>query len=214
MTRNKTKKINELYELPNVLVVPEGMKDNWNEKFFKNNHPIIIELGCGKGEYTINLAKEFPNINFIGIDIKGARLWKGAKNAIAIQLKNVAFLRILIERIDEYFGEDEISEIWIPFPDPYPKPCKYRKRLVSPRFLNLYKKILKKDGIIHLKTDNGMLYEYALETLENENHLILENTDDLYNSAIQNSYNTIPTYFEQIFREQGATIKYIRFQLH
>jgi tRNA (guanine-N7-)-methyltransferase len=213
MTRHKTKKFAELLTFNNVLNEPQDIKGNWNKKYFQNENPVVLELGCGKGEYTLALAKEFPGMNFIGVDIKGARLWKGAKNAIEMNLLNVAFLKILIERIEDFFEQGEVTEIWIPFPDPYPKPCKYKKRLVSPRYLCLYRKILKPGGNIHFKTDNEGLYHYAVETLKTENSTILEYTNDLYNSSLQNPYNTIPTYFEGIFKDQGASIKYIRFRL-
>ena len=213
MARQKQRKFAELATLPNFYNAPEQMQGNWRELCFKNTHPIILELGCGKGEYTNNLGAKFPDKNFIGIDLKGVRLWRGAKDAIDRKLSNVAFLQINIDKINEYFGFDEVAEIWIPFPDPYPKPCKWKKRLVSSLFLNRYKFILKKEGIIHFKTDNTPLFEFAKDTLKEEGHRILQITDNLHESDILDEYNGIPTYFERLFREKGEAIKYIQFRL-
>lgn len=213
MARHKQRKFTELATLPNFFKLPEHIKGKWNADCFKNDKEIILELGCGKGEYTNKLGAEFPNKNFIGIDLKGARLWRAAKNAMANNLSNVAFLQINIDNIVDYIDYEEISEIWIPFPDPYPKPSKWKKRLVSSYYLNKYKDILKKDGILHFKTDNTGLFEFAKETLESEKHQILQITDDLHESDILNEYNGIPTYFEGLFREKGEKIKYIQFSL-
>lgn len=213
MARHKQKKFEELATLPNFHKEAEVLRGKWNSNCFKANKPIILELGCGKGEYTNNLGVKFPDKNFIGIDLKGVRLWRGAKDAIDRKLDNVAFLQINIDRIVDYFEVDEVDEIWIPFPDPYPKPCKWKKRLISSYYLDKYKDILKKDGIIHFKTDNTALFEFAKETLESENHRILQITDNLHESAILNEYNGIPSYFEGLFREKGEKIKYIQFRL-
>jgi tRNA (guanine-N7-)-methyltransferase len=213
VSRKKTPRINEFKTLPNALVSPVNMKGNWSTHF-GNNHPISVELGCGKGEYTNRLGKEFPDRNFIGIDLKGARLWRGAKNAIADGLNNVRFLLINIGNILDYFDSNEVSELYIPFPDPFPKPCKHKKRLVSERFMILYKNILIPEGIVHFKTDNTDLYNYTLSVIDQGGHKIIVNTDDLYHSDLIDLYNSIPTYFEQVFIEQGMNIKYIRFSLN
>jgi tRNA (guanine-N7-)-methyltransferase len=213
MARHKQRKFAELETLPNFYKLPENMKGKWHVACFKNTNPIILELGCGKGEYTNHLGMKFPDKNFIGIDLKGVRLWRAAKNAIDNQLQNVAFLQINIDNIQEYFSEGEIDELWIPFPDPYPKPSKWKKRLISSNYLNKYKPLLKKEATIYFKTDNTGLFEFAKETLEKEEHRILEITDNLHESSILNEYNSIPTYFESLFREKGESIKYIKFQL-
>lgn len=213
MSRRKKPKLAEIKIMPNVFEDPTGKKGNWNSNYFKNNNPIVLELGCGKGEYTTNLAQKFLEKNFIGIDIKGARIWKGAKISLQNEIKNVGFLKILIEKIEDHFEENEVSEIWIPFPDPYPKPSKFKKRLISPKYLNYYKNILQTKGFIHFKTDNDGLYEYAMETLKSEGHNIIEYTNNLYQSNITNEFNTIRTYYENKFLEEGKTIKYIKFQL-
>lgn len=188
-------------------------RGKWSRECFDNDQPLVLELGCGKGEYSIALSKSFPERNFIGIDLKGVRLWRAAKDAAEAGLKNVVFLQIAIEKIEESFAPDEVSEIWIPFPDPYPKPCKAKKRLISPKYLDFYKNILVKNGLIHFKTDNDGLYNFAVEVLEKEGHYISAVTDDLYHSEIQDKFNSIPSYFESIFLSQGKTIKYIRFML-
>jgi tRNA (guanine-N7-)-methyltransferase len=213
MSRKKTPRIAEFKTLPNALLSPENMKGKWNEHF-GNNHPISLELGCGKGEYTNRLGKEFPEHNFIGIDLKGARLWRGAKNALAADLNNVRFLLINIGNILDYFAPDEVAEIFIPFPDPFPKLSKHKKRLVSEKFMNMYKIILKAEGLVHIKTDNSDLYNYTLSVIEAGGHKIIINTTDLYHSEFVDLFNSIPSYFEQIFIEQGLKIKYIRFSLN
>jgi tRNA (guanine-N7-)-methyltransferase len=189
-------------------------KGRWSSDFFKNNLPIILELGCGKGEYTIGLAEKKPDFNFIGFDIKGARLWRGLINASEKNLKNVAFVRSKIELINEYFSKDEISEIWITFPDPQPQKSRTRKRLTSPYFLNRYKQILKDDGLIHLKTDSDLLYKYTLELLLNESHPVYYHTDDLYATSEILEVKQIQTFYEKIWLSEGLTIKYIRFGLN
>jgi tRNA (guanine-N7-)-methyltransferase len=213
MSRHKTRKLAEIKSMANVFEDARHFRGKWKQECFGNDNPIVLELGCGKGEYSIALAKKFPGKNFIGIDIKGARLWRAAKDANACGSNNVVFLKALIEQIEDYFSISEVTEIWIPFPDPYPKPSKSKKRLISSKFLNFYSKILIPDGIIHFKTDNEKLYEYALNTLKAEGHLISSATEDLYNSGDLNEYNSIPSYFETLFLEQGKTIRYIRFSL-
>ncbi len=220
MTKRKLQRFAENELAPNVFQPPNvyppvdhEMKGRWNEKIFKNDHPLILELGCGRGEYTVNLAEMFPRNNYIGIDFKGARLWKGAKTAIENDMNHVAFLRIEIERIENYFAIDEVSEIWITFPDPHPQLSRERKRLTSPRFLSMYKNILKQGGIIHLKTDNADLYEYALGIVNENNYSVLASTNDLYNSDLHDEVMGIKTTYEKIFLKQGFKICYLKFIL-
>jgi tRNA (guanine-N7-)-methyltransferase len=165
------------------------LKGNWNHNFFRNNNPLVLELGCGKGEYTTGLAKHFPDKNFIGIDIKGARIWKGARQIFDEQIKNAGFLRTRIDLIESFFQENEVSEIWITFPDPQLR--KARKRLTAPLFLNRYRKFLLPRGIIHLKTDSRELYEYTLETLRYNQCEIVVHTNDLYSNFLSEDFLTI-----------------------
>jgi tRNA (guanine-N7-)-methyltransferase len=185
-------------------------KGHWSG-FFGNNNPIILELGCGKGEYTTALAAQHPENNYIGIDIKGARLWRGAKTTVLNNYPNVAFLRMRIDMILCAFELQEISGIWITFPDP--QPHKARKRLTSPMFLERYKKLLKPDSIIHLKTDNTGFFDYTLSTIASEGHHLLMHTFDLYNSNLQEDVMLTRTHYEKIFLAQGVPIKYLRFKL-
>lgn len=188
------------------------MKGKWNEQFFKNDHPIVLELGCGKGEYTVGLGEKYPGKNFIGIDIKGARMWRGCKTSNENQMANVAFLRTHIQFINNFFAENEISEIWVTFPDPQLQ--KVNKRLTSPRFLGYYKKILKPDGIIHLKTDSQELYDYTLnEVIIPEKHKLIHHFDDLYGSDFKDDVIGIQTFYESMFLQQGKKITYLQFQL-
>ncbi|MFQ6113362.1 MAG: tRNA (guanosine(46)-N7)-methyltransferase TrmB, partial [bacterium] len=180
----------------------------------KNEHPITLELACGKGEYTVCLVQKFPQRNFIGVDIKGARLWKGAKAALEQNLKNVAFLRIRIEEVTDFFTKNEVDEIWITFPDPYPKKSKANKRLSSPRFLNLYREILRTDGLIHLKTDDADLFNYTLETINAERCIIHEKIEDLNNHSTNDELLGIKTTYEQKYLEAGRTIRYLSFSLN
>lgn len=193
------------------------LKGYWREKVFKNNNPIVLELGCGKGEYSVGLAEAFPEKNFIGVDIKGARFWFGAKEAIEKNRDNVCFLRTQIELIDCFFAENEIDEIWITFPDPQIKYRRTKHRLTNPVFLDKYKKILKKNGVIHLKTDSEYLHGYTLGLLQGLGHNILTAHHDIY-GAPEYTPDTpllreIQTYYEQLFSEKGKTITYIKFSL-
>jgi tRNA (guanine-N7-)-methyltransferase len=186
-------------------------KGTWKQSCFGNDNPLVLELGCGKGEYTVGLAASFPDKNFVGVDIKGARIWKGARKALLEELSNVRFLRTRIELIDSFFGSNEVDEIWLTFPDPQLK--KPRKRLSSPRFLNTYKLFLKNKGLIHLKTDNKELFEYTLG-LAIQNHLeILIQTSDLYGSNMAGETLHIKTFYEQQFLAQGLKIHYLCFAL-
>jgi len=187
-----------------------NMKGCWHE-YFGNDHPITLELGCGKGEYTVALAARYPENNYIGIDIKGARLWRGAKTTAERQSTNVAFLRTRIDMILDAFAPEEISGIWITFPDP--QPAKARKRLTSPMFLNRYKTLLKPGSIIHLKTDNRAFFDFTLQTIQEEGHQLLMHTFDLYNSNLQEDVMLTQTHYEKIFLGQGIPINYLRFIL-
>ena len=219
MGKNKLKKFAEMETFDNVFQYPfavverEGfpLKGNWIRDFFKNDNPIVLELGCGKGEYAVGLARRFPGKNYIGVDIKGARMWTGAKAAVKEGISNVAFLRTNIELIDRFFEAGEVSEIWITFPDPQMK--KVRKRLTSTRFLELYRNILVADGIVHLKTDSPFLYTYT-DALVKLNELPTEiNTADLYHSDVVDDILEIKTFYEQQWLDRGLTIKYIKFHL-
>lgn len=195
--------------------VPFDMKGLWREKYFHNNNPIVLELGCGKGEYTVGLAKLFPNVNFIGVDIKGSRMWTGAKLALEQGLPNVAFLRTSIEIIDRFFDKDEVQEIWLTFSDPQMK--NPRKRLTSTFFMERYRRFLVDNGIIHLKTDSNFLFTYTKYMVDG-NHLPIDfSTEDLYHDTpaiLQGSpILTIQTYYENMWMERGLNIRYMRFHL-
>ena len=195
--------------------VPFDMQGHWHEQYFHNDNPIVLELGCGKGEYTVGLAKLFPDVNFIGVDIKGARMWTGATQALNEGLKNVAFLRTNIEVIDRFFSQDEVSEIWLTFSDPQMK--NPRKRLTSTWFLNRYRKFLTDGGFIHLKTDSNFLFTYTTYLVE-KNHLpLLERTEDLYHSShlspLTSHLLSIQTYYESMWIARGLNIKYMKFRL-
>ena len=187
-------------------------KGQWHNEVFLNSNPIILELGCGKGEYTIGLAQRFPEKNFIGVDLKGARLWTGSSVALEKKMKNVFFLRTRIEFLDAMFDAGEVSEIWITFPDP--QLHKQRKRLTSASFLNMYQKILAPNGNIHLKTDSIELHEFTLQMIELNNLPCSYATNDLYNSDANDDIRSIKTYYENRFLEMGKRITYIRFQLN
>ena len=198
--------------------VPFEMQGHWHEQYFHNNNPIVLELGCGKGEYTVGLAKRYPHMNFIGVDIKGARMWTGATQAIKEGMKNVAFLRTNIEIIDRFFAPDEVQEIWLTFSDPQMK--NPRKRLTSTFFMNRYRRFLIDKGIIHLKTDSNFLFTYTTYMVE-KNHLpLVLSTSDLYAENSENSdyseYSeaaSIQTYYEQMWIDRGLNIKYMKFHL-
>ena len=190
-------------------------KGNWNSLYFKNNNPIIIELGCGRGEYTVNLAKLNPDKNYIGIDIKGARFWRGAKTSIDEKLDNVVFLRTQIELINLVFGKDEVDEIWLTFPDPQIKYQRTKHRLTNPFFMNLYKKILKNKGIVHLKTDSEFLHGYTLGILKSFSiNLIFSNHDIYKNNNAPSEVINIKTHYEKLFLESNKNISYLSFTFH
>lgn len=214
MTRSKLQKFADLDTFVNTFQITSGLKGRWHQHYFQNDHPITLELGCGKGEYSLYLAKRFPKRNFVGVDIKGSRIWNGAKKALQENLTNIAFLRTRIENLAEEFGMSEVETIWIPFPDPYPKRSKAKKRLTSPRFLKLYEQILTPSGKIHMKTDDPNLYRFTLATLKRENHTIVEYHPDLYKVNNPTVECTIRTLFEKKQTRAGHTIKYICFQIN
>lgn len=190
-----------------------GLKGNWRKKFFNNENPLVLELGCGKGEYSVNLAKAFPNSNFLGIDIKGARFWRGAKTALEENLTNVGFLRTQIELVDHIFEESEVDEIWITFPDPQIKYKRTKHRLTNPEFLLKYKKILKSGGIVHLKTDSEFMHGYTLGLLSGLGELIEYANHDVYgNHGAPKEVTEIQTFYEKQYLEEEKRITYVRFR--
>ena len=188
------------------------LKGKWHQEVFKNENAIVLELACGKGDYTIALARRFPEQNFIGIDIKGPRMWRGAKTALEEGLNNVAFLRIQIARINLFFEANEVSGIWITFPDPFLKIRQHKNRLTAPGFLEMYKKICAPEAVIHLKTDNTPLFNYTLETLNKTGCTIHDVVNDVYKEQPDNDLLTIKTFYEKQHLEAGLTIKYLSFQ--
>ncbi len=188
----------------------------WGERYFRNANPIVLEIGCGKGEYTIGLGKNYPQINFIGIDIKGDRIWKGASDALNAGLLNIAFLRVQAEMISDYFDENEVSAIWLTFPDPYERHLKAKKRLTSPQFLKRYQGILQPGSPIHLKTDNTGLFEYTLSVIDKHHHKLLNHSRNLYHDPVINEplLRDIQTYYERIFLKEGKPIHYVKFSLN
>ena len=223
MGKGKLQKFAEMETFRNVFQypysvigsVPFEMKGRWRDEYFHNQNPIVLELGCGKGEYTVGLARMFPDINFIGVDIKGARMHKGAKEAISENLANVAFLRTNIEFIDRFFGEDEVQEIWLTFSDPQMK--NPRKRLSSTYFMERYRRFLVDKGIVHLKTDSNFLFTYTRYMVEHNSLPLLFSTEDLYHTdGIDEATRQIlgiKTYYEQQWIERGLNIKYMKFEL-
>lgn len=189
------------------------LKGRWSSEFFKNNNPVVLELGCGKGEYAVGLAELNPQINFIGIDIKGSRMWKGCKYSNMNNISNVAFLRTRIDFIEQFFDKEEISEIWLTFPDPQRKKYKNKKRLTSPLFLSRYSNILKKNHLIHLKTDSLPLFEYTLEVISENAHKLHYHTFDINEADTPEEVKSIKTFYEKKFLDQGLMIKYLRFSL-
>jgi len=219
MGRSKLKRFNDNLERTNILEDNKplyfNLKGNWNKDYFPENQPITLELACGKAHYTTGLAAVYPERNFIGVDVKGDRLWVGSTIAIEQNLTNTAFLRAQIEHLDKFLDSNEVSEIWITFPDPRPKKRDIKRRLTSPRFLELYKSILTADGIVNFKTDNTMLFEYTLELFgERKDIDLLDHTFDLHNSPLNELHHGIETDFERKFLEKGENIKYLRFKFN
>ncbi len=243
MGKNKQAQWNELASFEKVIQPETGtvlsddhsIKGCWNSDMFRNDNPLVLELGCGKGEYTTGLAARYPGKNFIGIDIKGARMWRGAKTATEQKLPNVAFLRTRIEFIGSFFAVDEVDEIWVTFPDPHPGGRNAGKRLTSPRFLNNYRSFLKNNGPVHLKTDNTELYEYTNSVVRSNNLEMIYSTNDLYSVDFEresaadpeiaflhetigdrssvNGILSIKTHYEKLFLAKGLKINYLSFRL-
>lgn len=219
MGKNKLRKFAEMKTFPCVFEYPWArlsrepfpLKGRWHQDFFHNDRPIVLELGCGRGEYTVQLAKADPEKNYIGIDVKGARIWSGAKEATALGLRNVAFLRGEIEQIDSFFAPGEVSEIWITFPDPQMK--KTRRRLTSARFLKLYRRILAPGGTVHLKTDSPFLYTFTSRLVHENSLPLLGETSDLYSSGLADAVTSIKTHYEKQWLSRGKRIKLIEFTL-
>lgn len=219
MSKGKLAKFADMATYPHVFEHPYSVADNvpfdlkgrWGEAFFKNDHPIVLELGCGRGEYTTGLARLFPGKNFIGVDIKGARMWSGATESLRDGLGNVAFLRTNIEIIDRFFAPGEVGEIWLTFSDPQMK--KATKRLTSTYFMERYRRFLRDGGLVHLKTDSNFMYTYTRLMLEHNRLPAEVMTEDLYHSGLADDILSIKTYYEQQWLERGLAIKYIRFRL-
>ncbi|MCF3110737.1 tRNA (guanosine(46)-N7)-methyltransferase TrmB [Niabella sp. CC-SYL272] len=212
MAQKKLVRFAELNTFNNVLQFPQDMRGKW-KAYFKNEQPLTLELACGKGEYALGLGRLHPNRNFVGVDIKGNRLWAGAKKAIRENLDNVAFLRVQIEQLHQYFAPGEVSEIWITFPDPQLRFSKAKKRLTHPRFLRIYQQVLKPEGIIHLKTDSPNLHRFTREVLEMYQCPVLKDTDDLYKEADLTEELKIKTYYESLDIAESNRIHYLAFQL-
>ena len=215
----ENKSFDNLFQYSYERIMAEGfpLKGRWHEDFFHNDNPIVLELGCGKGEYTVGLARAHRDINYIGIDIKGARMWRGLTQAREEGLDNVAFIRARIDQIENFFGPNEVDEIWVTFPDPHPGEGERnaRHRLTSPEFLQRYRKIVKPDGILNLKTDSPIMYEFTLhEVIEKQGLPLLYATDDLYANSDALEVKTIRTFYEQMWLDQGLTIKYLRFGIN
>lgn len=234
--KNKLKKFAQVAEFNNVFEpelkdIMEGGRDSgdfkphpkkgeWVKEMFEQDQPLVVEFGCGRGEYSVGMGKQFPNKNFLGVDIKGARIWQGAKQAIDNGLKNVGFLRTRIEFISSFFMPNEVDEIWITFPDPQPQDRREKKRLTSERFIERYRKFLKPGGIVHLKTDNTGLFDYTLEQIQEHGYELLLSTHDLYGEMIESfdqdtqEILNIKTYYEELFASKGFKIKYCKFKIN
>ena len=216
MSRNKLVRFAQNEVNPNVVQegkpIFEQVKGQWNTLQFAVNQPLVVELACGRGEFTLGLGRQYPNQNFIGVDIKGSRIWKGSSTATAEGIHNVAFLRIQIQQLQDFFAPNEISELWITFPDPFPRDGDEKRRLTSPKFLEMYKKLVKAGGLIHFKTDNTGLYEYTELVLSaRPDCQIRNNTSDFYESELRDEHYGIKTRYEKIFSDKGEKIKYIQF---
>ena len=221
-SKNKLKRFKENETFKNVFQpsrvdLVEGdykLKGNWRQEFFKNDNPLVLELGCGKGEYSVELAKKYPNKNFIGIDIKGARFWRGAKTAIEEQIENVAFIRTQIELVEYVFAKNEVDEIWITFPDPQIKYKRTKHRMTNSEFLKRYKSILKPEGVVNLKTDSEFMHGYTLGLLHGEGHEVIYANNNVYKQeGSPEEVTSIQTFYEGQYLEQNKPITYIRFKI-
>lgn len=223
MAKRKAKKFAEVNSFNNCFFLSfeesraEGLplKGKWNSDYFKNNNPIVLELGCGKGEYTVGLAQRYPDINFIGVDIKGNRIWTGARTATDNKMNNVAFIRTRIDFIDTCFSNNEVNEIWITFPDPQPQKSRIRNRLTNMIFIKRYKKILENNGIVNLKTDSEPFYDFTREVIAENKLEELDATNDLYSNSTKRdeSLTSIKTYYEKKFSDKGFKICYLKFRI-
>lgn len=220
-SKKKLQKFAENLTFPNLFQpeyeeVKEGffLKGKWKADFFKNDNPIVLELGCGKGEYSVGLGRKYPHKNFIGLDVKGARLWRGCKTSNEEKMTNVAFIRMKIQHIESFFALGEVDEIWITFPDPQPKKSKRNKRLTSQVFLERYANIAKADTLFHLKTDNEPLFDFTLEVINENGHQLLDSVKDLYHHSGYEEVKSIKTHYEKLFNDQGYDINYLEFMLN
>jgi tRNA (guanine-N7-)-methyltransferase len=213
MGQKKLQRFAEIKSFSNVLEYPSGMKGQW-KSFFHNSNPITLELACGKGEYAIGLGRSHPEKNFIGLDIKGNRMWVGAKTALNEGLDNVAFIRTQIEKITDYFEQGEVAEIWITFPDPQLRVSKAKKRLTHPRFLRLYQSIMGQKGVVNLKTDSPDLYDFTKNVIDLFKLQLLEDYDDIYNGKEINSDLKIQTHYEKLDIAKSNRIHYLKFSLN
>jgi tRNA (guanine-N7-)-methyltransferase len=211
--KKKLKRILTLPSFENVINNPFYYKGEWHVRYFHNSNPITIELGCGKGDYVLQLAQDHPERNFLGFDLKGARLFMGATNAENLGLDNIGFVQMNIDQIGDIFGENEVSDIWITFPDPYPRYARANKRLTSPRLLNIYREFLSKDGVVQFKTDDDRLYKFTLATINEEHCHILKNYPDLYGENPTEKKLLYQTTYEKRHLEAGKTIKYVEFSI-
>lgn len=214
MAKDKLRRFAEFKTYPHCFEFPNHLRGKWHEEVFKNNHPIVLELGCGKGEYSVALGAAFPEKNFIGIDLKSNRMWVGAKQAMEQGRTNVAFVRMIIEKLTEHFTPGEVSEIWITFPDPFPKDRHDKHRLTHPRFLKLYREVLQPGGVLHFKTDDDGLFNYTEELFHSLQLPIHQLVRDVHGTDEADAFvKNITTHYEKLFRSRGRTIKYLRFQL-
>jgi len=216
MSRKKLVRFAQNEVNPNVVQagkpIFDQIKGQWNTLQFANDQPIVVELACGRGEFTLGLGRQYPNQNFIGVDIKGSRIWKGSSSATVEGIHTVAFLRTQIQQLQDFFAPGEISELWITFPDPFPRDGDEKRRLTSPKFLEMYKQLVKAGGLIHFKTDNTGLYEYTDLVLKDRPDCQIHfNTADFYESELRDAHHGIKTRYEKIFSDKGEKIKYIQF---
>lgn len=217
MSRKKLVRFKANEENPNVVQegkpIFEEIKGQWRARQFQNQNPLVVELACGRGEFTVGLARVFPHQNFIGVDIKGSRIWKGSSTASEEGLENVAFLRTQIQLLDKFFDQGEIDELWITFPDPFPRDGDEKRRLTSDRFLDMYKPLLKSRGTVHFKTDNTGLFDFSLNLVQSRKDIeVLGHTHDFYQSEWKDDHFGIQTRYEKMFSEKGEKIKYLKFR--